>query len=288
MDFYIVDAFTEQAFGGNTAGVVIYDGIREELMQSIAAELRFSETAFVKRLTDRLFHIRYFTPNSEIDLCGHATIAAFRVLHHLGLAQSNQRYSIQTLSGNLPVYIEKNLIFLTASDAHYCPNLDDEYTNKLCKAIGATYDDIGDLNFKLKPQIISTGLYDIMMPIRNIAVLMGLKPDYRALSELSKELKVVGVHAFSLDLGQLTATCRNFAPLYGIEEESATGTSNASLTCYLYSNTVIKDLNSTYLFRQGENMGRPSSIYTKILSTNPLKILVGGNAYITAKGSLLI
>jgi PhzF family phenazine biosynthesis protein len=250
--------------------------------------LKFSETAFVMRLSDSLFSIRYFTPNSEIELCGHATIAAFKVLQHLGLVQCNQSYSIHTLSGNLPVYIEKNLIFLTAGTAHCSPSLDDKYTNKLCKAIGASYDDIGDFNFKLRPQIVSTGLYDIMLPIRNKTVLMGLKPDYRTLSELSKELKVVGVHAFNLSQVDFTATCRNFAPLYGIEEESATGTSNASLTCYLYSNEVIKDLNATFLFRQGENMGRPSNIYTKILSTNPLKILVGGNARITAKGSFLI
>ena len=82
MQYYIVDAFTDQPFGGNPAGVVLLDGDvfpNETLMLQIAAELRYSETAFVRRDAEKEFTIRYFTPMAEVELCGHATIASFAI-----------------------------------------------------------------------------------------------------------------------------------------------------------------------------------------------------------------
>ena len=73
MQYYIVDAFTDQPFGGNPAGVVLLDGNsfpNETLMLQIAAELRYSETAFVRRDSEQEFTIRYFTPMAEVELCG--------------------------------------------------------------------------------------------------------------------------------------------------------------------------------------------------------------------------
>ena len=84
MRYYIVDAFTDHPFGGNPAGVVLLDGNsfpNETLMLQIAAELRYSETAFVRRDSEKEFTIRYFTPMAEVDLCGHATIASFALMH---------------------------------------------------------------------------------------------------------------------------------------------------------------------------------------------------------------
>ena len=80
MKFYIVDAFTDTLFGGNPAGVVLLDGAddfpEDEKMRLTAAELRYSETAYVKPLESGSFHTRYFTPTDEVDLCGHATLAS--------------------------------------------------------------------------------------------------------------------------------------------------------------------------------------------------------------------
>ena len=84
MQYYIVDAFTDQPFGGNPAGVVLLDGNsfpNETLMLQIAAELRYSETAFVRRDSEKEFTIRYFTPMAEVELCGHASIASFALMH---------------------------------------------------------------------------------------------------------------------------------------------------------------------------------------------------------------
>lgn len=80
MDYYVIDAFTESKFGGNPAGVVIYNDLDEMYMQQFAAEVRFSETAFVKKINNNTFDIKFFTPTNQVELCGHATIAAFKAL----------------------------------------------------------------------------------------------------------------------------------------------------------------------------------------------------------------
>ena len=89
MKFQIVDAFTRQTFGGNPAGVVLLpEGAEfpaDETMRKTAAELRYSETAFIKPLGGNRFHIRYFTPAAEVELCGHATIGSFHALQEMGL-----------------------------------------------------------------------------------------------------------------------------------------------------------------------------------------------------------
>ena len=89
MKYYIVDAFSSHAFGGNTAGVVLLEKSQpfpaDKLMQQVAAELRYSETAFVQKLGSKEFRVRYFTPCCEVDLCGHATIATFGLMYQLGL-----------------------------------------------------------------------------------------------------------------------------------------------------------------------------------------------------------
>ena len=85
MRYFVVDAFTDQPFGGNPAGVVLLESDQfpeEKLMLQIAAELRYSETAFIRRHSDKEFTIRYFTPKAEVELCGHATIASLYLLHH--------------------------------------------------------------------------------------------------------------------------------------------------------------------------------------------------------------
>ena len=98
MKFFIADAFTKEVFGGNPAGVVILgegnDFPDDETMRKTAAELRYSETAFIKFLSEadadgayNAFNVRYFTPAAEVDLCGHATIATFSCLREAGLVK---------------------------------------------------------------------------------------------------------------------------------------------------------------------------------------------------------
>ena len=109
MKLYIVDAFTDQVFGGNPAGVVYIpagaDFPDDETMRKTAAELRYSETAFLKELGDKKYHVRYFTPAAEVDLCGHATIATFYTLMKNGRIAAGDTCDFKTVAGDLQVLV---------------------------------------------------------------------------------------------------------------------------------------------------------------------------------------
>ena len=290
MRFYIVDAFTDKIFDGNPAGVVLIDNDKnfpqDDIMQKTAAELRYSETAFVYQNNTDEFTIRYFTPKGEVDLCGHATIAAFSVLVKEGIISLDTQCFNNTKAGRLNI-IAGNEIMMQMAEPQLLKTLNDQtILQNLYSIMGADY---STQRSEYLPYIISTGLADIIMPIRNAEILNSLKPDMVALSSFSEHMKVVGVHAFSLEQDDdFTAHVRNFAPLFGIDEESATGTANGALTYWLYLNNMLKNGDKCN-FLQGEAMMRPSIITTQLSILNDkCNISVGGKAVILAQGEIFI
>lgn len=276
MQYYIVDAFTDRLFGGNPAGVVLLDGNfpNDSLMQQVAAELRYSETAFVRRDGADEFTVRYFTPRGEVDLCGHATIATFGLLWQLGKVGDNVCMN-HTLAGDLEVMAGERVMMQMATPRMVGEVKDVE---RLCRIMQCAVP-------LLPVEIISTGLPDIMLPVQSEEELEALAPDMAALAALSRELEVVGVHAFVQTGDGYTAHVRNFGPLYGVDEESATGTANAALTHYLQRQGLIQQ-GSECSFLQGEKMGRPSVVETLLRPDG--SIFVGGHCHIVAKGELLV
>jgi PhzF family phenazine biosynthesis protein len=274
MKYFIVDAFTDQPFGGNPAGVVLLDSEvfpKEELMQQIAAELRYSETAFVCRHSEQEFTIRYFTPAAEVELCGHATIASFSLLHQKGLASGT--CLCHTKAGDLRIEAGKKVMMQMAQP-------------RIVATLGETeeiYQALGVKNYRpaMPVQLVSTGLPDIMIPLPDVAALQSLQPDMGAISEITKKHGAVSFHVFAFGNDGYTAHVRDFAPLYDIPEESATGTANASLTYYLQQCGCLgADAECTFL--QGEAMGRPSVVATRIQADG--NVFVGGTAAVVAEG----
>lgn len=317
MKFYIADAFTKEVFGGNPAGVVILgegsDFPDDETMRKTAAELRYSETAFIKFLSEAdadgaydAFNVRYFTPAAEVDLCGHATIASFSCLREAGLVKPGTTVLNKTLAGDLNIIVGEDSIMMDMAAPEYLGTIDDETTlRELYEVLGIKYEDNipvleeqclanGGDGSGLKPEIISTGLPDIMLPAASREELNKMAPDFPALTELTRRLNVVSVHAFTLDGGRhrggsagggsddITAYCRDFAPLYDIDEEAATGTANGSLTYYLQRNEIVPS-KTECLFVQGEAMGRPSEIRS---AADGPAIKVGGTAAILVEGEI--
>lgn len=304
MKLYIADAFTDKLFGGNPAGVVIFENGEDfpddEIMRKTAAELRYSETAFIKQLSEKEFNIRYFTPADEVDLCGHATIASFSCLLDAGLVKDGENYVNHTLAGTLNIGIQDGFIMMDMAVPEYIGTISEEAELKeLYEIMGLPYSPVSAKNISneetgILPMLISTGLPDIIMPVETRADLENLSPDFEKLTELSKRYNVVGVHAFTLDAADdsIRAHCRNFAPLYDIDEEAATGTSNGALTYYLYKNDIIK-VGSSSAFVQGEAMDRPSRILSWLDSSegnceSNVCVRVGGSAIILAKGTILL
>jgi PhzF family phenazine biosynthesis protein len=274
-EVYELNAFVKEGQGGNPAGVVLNaNDLNENQMKEIARILGHSETAFVLPATNADFHIRYFTPNEEVDLCGHATLATFSLLLEKGMIHP-YNYQIQTKAGRLRVDVnDDKSVFLQQKLPVFGQTLPEK---DIVASLGI---EKNELHQDLPIQIVSTGLPDIMIPVKSHSVLNGLKPDFSLIKEISQKYQVIGYHVFTLEsLHASTAHCRNFAPLYDIEEESATGTANAALACYLekYGKGNQSD---SFIFEQGYILDRPSEIIVHLdRNSNGLaNVSVGGKS----------
>ena len=288
MKLYIVDAFTTQKFSGNQAGVALLgrdeDYPEDAFLQAIAAELKHSETAFVKRLGPETFQVRYFTPEGEVDLCGHATIATFTVLREEGVLEPGT-YQASTLAGELSIEVSPTAVWMDMAP----PVEKQHFSAPECAALYAAYGlSTEDMPEGLPPEAVSTGLCDILLPVSSREALERAVQNEAEVIRLSKHYGVVGVHLFwpCLARGE-TAHCRNFAPLYAIPEEAATGTSNGALTYYLYRHGRLQP-GGENRFIQGEHMGKPSEILSRLEESNgAVKVRVGGRAVLSMRCELL-
>lgn len=283
MELFIVDAFTNQIFGGNQAGVVLLDEDenfpKASIMQKIASELKHSETAFVKT-TGHMFEIRYFTPKEEIELCGHATISTFTVLREEKKLEIGD-YIANTMAGNLKVTVEPDLIWLEMPQGKLLKKFSPEESIEIYQAFGLP---IEDRPQAMQPCIVNTGLSDILLPVNSIQNLNQAIQNREEVIRISKRHNVVGVHMFYYESSpKVTVHCRNFAPLYEIDEEAATGTSNGALTYYLYTMGLISERDEN-IFVQGTSMGKPSIIRSRV--NQDKLICIGGNAVVSISGRI--
>ena len=227
MKAYVMDAFSAQIFGGNQAGVALPETpLSDALMQQIAAEFKHSETAFVQKEADGTVTLRYFTPAGEVELCGHATIASFALLRSLDLLQDGL-HTAHTKAGDLTIDVAGDTVWMDMAPPVLLRELPEAEWPALYEAYGLT---VADRPEGFVPKIVSTGLADIMMPVRDHDTLMRAVQNAPVVTELSKHYDVTGVHMFCLGGEDCTAYCSNYAPLYDIPEECATGTSNGALT----------------------------------------------------------
>ncbi len=277
MNEFLVDAFTERLGGGNPAGVFLLEGDfpEAEWMGSKAAQLGYSETCFVKPLDEGTYNLRYFTPSEEVPLCGHATVAAFSVLRHMGRDVRGEQFLTQ--SGWRSVGLEGELVWLELAPPALVDTLDWAQAEPLYQAYGLSREDAHPI---LDPEIISVGLKDIMLPVASRESLLRAVQDEGQVIALSRQYGVTGVHMYCLGQGDVLAHCRNFAPRYAIPEESATGTANGGLTFGLIEKGLALP-EQVYTLSQGESMGRPSQVFTKLeVGTLMSRIWVGGQAVI--------
>jgi len=286
---YIVNAFTHNDMGGNKAGVVIdCDDLSSNDMASIAKDVNLSETAFItkSKCDDYDYEVRFFTPSTEVDLCGHATIATFYTLAKLGFIKPNTnpvKLKQKTLAGILDIEVcfdedKVSYVLMTQTNPKFYSYIDDE--KELCDILGISKEDAGIEGYQLKPMIISTGLKDIMFPVKSLDALKRITPDFQALKEYTDKLNLVGLHAFSLETEnpESSVATRNFGPSVGIDEESATGTSNGALCSYIMKHNILDFTDTlTISCEQGYYMDNPSEIICKGESVdNDYIIKVGG------------
>jgi PhzF family phenazine biosynthesis protein len=273
MDILRYTAFPKTKQGGNKAGVVPdAKGLDESSMQAIAAEVGYSETAFVLPSDDADFHVRFFTPTAEVDLCGHATIATFNAMRDLKMIAPGM-YTQETRAGILRLDVRDDVVFMEQNRPVFYETLD-PVDLQGCFA----EPDVIDPSYPI--QVVSTGMKEIFVPIRSVDVLEHLTPDFDAIRALSEAHGTIGMHVFAL-ADDCDAYGRNFAPVVGIDEESATGTSNGALACYLNRYGTSK---TTYVLRQGYAMGQPSEIVVTLAQKDGHlhAVWVGGGARLLA------
>ncbi len=283
MDVIILKAFTYNGSGGNGAGLVVLENdISEEQMQRIAAEVGLSETAFVKRIDEENFDVRFFTPVSEVDLCGHATIAAFYYVGEnlIDNKVGSIRLYQNTKAGKLAIYINykdnkvDNVLMEQASPKFYgyIDNVQVNENISISESLGIEASCIKLNDYNIKPAIVSTGLKDILIPVMSRNCLNDIKPQYDMISKICELNDALGYHVYTIQDGQIYA--RNFAPLVGIYEECATGTSNGALGALLYKDNIKKGY---FEVLQGEAMNETSQICVHVDESG---VRVGGKAKI--------
>jgi PhzF family phenazine biosynthesis protein len=274
---YTINAFAKTSQGGNPAGIVFdADFLSEEEMKHIAAAVGFSETAFVSHSAIADFKVRFFTPNEEVDLCGHATIGTFFTMFTLGRIKPGS-YTQETKAGLLEINIEGDGFVMMEQSAPVFSEIVPK--DDIAQSLGIDPDQFcADLPI----QVVSTGLRDVLVPVQNKVILNSLHPNMEKVEQISRRFETVGYHVFCLEpTASNTVFCRNFAPLYGIPEEAATGTSNGALACYLHQYGKLgKAQEVNLIFNQGDAMERPSEIRASLrIRENEISaVRVGGRA----------
>lgn len=223
----------------------------------------FSESAFISGSDQADFKFEYYTPTSEVDLCAHATIASFTLMRELGKVVPN-RYTIETKAGIIPIEVQAKRIFMKQQPSQFFEKIE---KSKLSEAV-----DISAVNDNYGIQVVSKGGKDILVPVNVNDFNDALKPNWQAIAALSEQYGVIGMHVFGLS--ETDIVCRNFSPLYGINEKSVTGTSNRVLACYLFTKNIRR--RKEYIFHQGANLVSHSEIVVK-LSVDEQDEIIGVN-----------
>lgn len=227
---YQIDAFASELFRGNPAGVCPLEAwLPDALMQNIAMENNVAETAFYVRTRDR-FRIRWFTPAVEVDLCGHATLAAAYVIFTYDRFSADE-IVLDSRSGELRVRRAGDFLTL---DFPVDPLRPAAEPDGLSEALGA------------KPKEIFLGKTDVLAVFSSRAEIEAMKPDFRKLAGI----KARGVIVTALG-GEVDFVSRFFAPQVGIDEDPVTGSAHTSLAPYWAAKLGKMEMTAKQLSRRG-------------------------------------
>ena len=261
-----MDVFTQKPFVGNPLAVITDgDGLSPAAMQSIAREMNLSETVFVQRPANNraLARLRIFTTTRELPLAGHPVIGTWFLLAELGVVPATEglvHVLQQTGAGILPVEItfrngRPELVTMTQKPARF----DSTRVSRtaLARALGLKP---GDFDSALPAEFVSTGISNLMVPLKNRAVLSRLRVNMRALAEL---ISSRGTMAYCFARSGRDKIFARGMLAWGSGEDPATGSAAGSLGAYLWQHERAKAGDKIHVL-QGVEMGRPSDIYVEI------------------------
>lgn len=258
MNYYVADAFAETPFSGNPAGVCILDeALDEALMQKIAGENNLAETAFIVPRADGDYDLRWFTPATEIDLCGHATLASAFILHEV-LGMDKAVYRFHTRSGLLEVTPKGGLYEM---DFPAWPPEPVEITPAMRRAFGGVLE--------------AHWRRDLILVLENEAAVRNYQPDFTAIAAVPDAFGI----AITAKGEAYDFVSRMFAPNQGIPEDPVTGSTH-SILIPLWAERIGKN---TLLARQLSARG--GTLYCE---NRGARVKISGRARLYLKGELFV
>jgi PhzF family phenazine biosynthesis protein len=294
---YQINSFTTTKFTGNPAGVVVNaHGLTDAEMLLIARELKNSETAFLfpprERTDDYDVEVRFFTPTTEVPICGHATVAAHFVRVLEQQAQPGQTLLQKTKAGILPIEIIASgpaiKIKMTQGKISF-EAIEQHHRSEILKALGIGENEV---NQNCPVEIASTGHSKVVIGIHSRETLNHLTPDLAELKRISRLIKCNGYFVFTFDSddSDILTHGRMFAPAIGIDEDPVTGNANGPLGAYLVKNNLANFKGNRFSFttKQGEAIGRPGTmeVYVDVHDNIPVKVAILGEAIPVFKTTL--
>jgi PhzF family phenazine biosynthesis protein len=257
LQIFQVDAFTREAFHGNPAAVVPLDEwLDSETMLSIAAENNLAETAFFVKSGDG-FELKWFTPEVEMDLCGHATLAsAFVLWNELGF--ESDEIAFETRSGTLKVARDGELMVL---DFPSRPAEETDFPDGLAEALGDA------------PQTVLKSR-DYLAVFNTESEVLGLRPDFKAVKDLGVHAVIVTAPGDRSDF-----VSRFFAPSVGVDEDPVTGSAHCTLIPYWAERLGKNDLYARQISSRG------GEIFCTLVGD---RVRMGGNAVLYLKGEIYV
>ncbi|WP_313927270.1 PhzF family phenazine biosynthesis isomerase [Pseudoxanthomonas sp.] len=250
-------AFTTDPAGGNPAGVVLdARGLDAAAMQRIAADVGYSETAFLSPRADGDLDVRYFSPLAEVSFCGHATIAAM-------VAQARVHgpgdVVLHTQAGRVPVTVDAGFAATLTSVPPRTAPIDAADLDALLATLGWRHD---ELDAALSPGLAYAGAWHPVIAAASRARLADLYYDFDALAALMKARGWTTINlVWRADAQTLHA--RNPFPPGGVVEDSATGAAAAALGAYLASHDLLP-ASRAFTIHQGHDIGRPSLLEVEV------------------------
>lgn len=224
MNIYQVDAFTDEIFKGNPAGVCIMkESANEQWMQNVAMEMNLPETTFLYK-QDEGFNLRWFTPKNEVDLCGHGTLASAHILWETDVLKATSEAVFFTKSGKLLARKKGEDIILDFPIEEDTP-----------------IDTPNEIKNSLKVPILYTGQnrMDYIVEVEDENTIKSLKPDFEIMKRLNTRGIIVTSHS---EKSEYDFVSRFFAPGAGIPEDPATGSAHCCLGPYWEKRLCKKEL----------------------------------------------
>jgi PhzF family phenazine biosynthesis protein len=258
--YYIVDAFTDQPFAGNPAAVVpLASWPSNQWMQRVAMELNLSETAYIVG-GDGNYELRWFTPTTEVELCGHATLASAHTLWQHGYANNSSPITFHTHSGPL-----------------VCTRRDDsiELDFPLTAAAETAPPDLLQQALRVSPIFVGKSPFDYLVVVDNADIVREIAPDFPLLKQIAARGFIVTAAS---DQDGLDFISRFFAPAAGVEEDPVTGSAHCCLAPYWATQLGKNNLVAYQASRRG------GTVSMQILND---RVVLGGKAITVMQGELL-